>query len=112
MSYAARGGENANSALLASVTPEDSPEPGPLGGMLWQEQIEQACFRLGGADYHAPAQLLGDFLAHRPSAAEGGIRPTYRPGVPPVRPARRAAEKADRHAGAGHAPPCRSAARL
>lgn len=81
MSYAARGGENANSALLASVTPEDFPEPGPLGGMLWQEQIEQACFRLGGADYHAPAQLLGDFLAHRPSAAEGGIRPTYRPGV-------------------------------
>lgn len=80
MSYAARGGENANSALLASVTPEDFPEPGPLGGMLWQEQIEQACFRLGGADYHAPAQLLGDFLAHRPSAAEGGIRPTYRPG--------------------------------
>ena len=46
-----------------------------------KEQIEQACFRLGGADYHAPAQLLGDFLAHRPSAAEGGIRPTYRPGV-------------------------------
>ena len=58
MSYAARGGANANSALLASVTPEDFPEPGPLGGMLWQEQIEQACFRLGGADYHAPAQLL------------------------------------------------------
>lgn len=81
MSYAARGGENANSALLASVTPEDFPEPGPLGGMLWQEQIEQACFRLGGADYHAPAQLLGDFLAHRPSAAEGGVHPTYRPGV-------------------------------
>ena len=39
MSYAARGGENANSALLASVTPEDFPEPGPLGGMLWQEQF-------------------------------------------------------------------------
>ncbi len=102
--------KKANSALLASV-PEDFPEPGPLGGMLWQEQIEQTCFRLGGADYHAPAQLLGDFLAHRPSAAEGGVHPTYRPGVR-VRPARCAAEKADRHTGAGHAPSCRSAARL
>lgn len=81
MSYAARAGENANSALLVSLTPEMFPEPGPLGGMHWQGQLESAAFRAGGGTYAAPAQLVGDFLARRPSTGCASVRPTYRPGV-------------------------------
>lgn len=81
MSDSKRAGENANAALLVSLTPEDFPDKGALGGMYWQEQIERDCFAAGGGDYRAPAQLVGDFLAHRPSERLGGVRPTYRPGV-------------------------------
>ncbi len=81
MSYADRDGENANAALLVTVNPSDFPEPGPLGGMLWQEQIEEKAFRVGGGGYRAPAQRLEDFLAGRPSTSAGSVTPTYRPGV-------------------------------
>ena len=81
MSYAARDGENANAALLVGVQPEDFPYPGALGGMQWQREIEQAAYRCGGGDYRAPAQLAGDFLAHRASAGPGAVAPSYRPGV-------------------------------
>lgn len=81
MSDSRRAGENANAALLVSLTPEDFPDKGALGGMYWQEQIERDCFAAGGGDYRAPAQLVGDFLARRPSERLGGVRPTYRPGV-------------------------------
>ncbi len=80
MSNADRGGENANSALLVTVHPKDFPYGGPLGGMLWQRQIEQAAYRAAGG-YRAPAQRLGDFLAGRKSQGPGHILPTYRPGV-------------------------------
>ena len=83
MSYSGRGGENANSALLVTLTPEDFPEAGPLGGVLWQEALEKKAFRLGGGNYHAPAQRVGDFLLGRPTAAFGAVTPTYRPGVTP-----------------------------
>ena len=49
--------------------------------MRWQREIERAAFRAGGANYQAPAQLAGDFLAHRASTTLGSVRPTYRPGV-------------------------------
>ena len=81
MSRSARDGENANAALLVTLRPEDFPDPGTLGGMYWQREIEQRAFRCGGGNYHAPAQLVGDFLAHRPSAGPGSVQPTYRPGV-------------------------------
>ena len=81
MSNAARDGENANAALLVTLNPEDFPEKSALGGMYWQRELEQAAFRAGGGDYHAPAQLVGDFLAHRASQQAGGVTPTYRPGV-------------------------------
>ena len=83
MSYADRAGENANAALLVSVRPEDFPHEGVLGGMLWQEEIEQRAYRLGGSNYRAPAQTVGDFLAGRPSTALTGVQPTYRPAVSP-----------------------------
>ncbi len=79
MSYADRAGENANAALLVTVNPADVPGDGPLAGMYWQRSIEQAAFRVGG--YQAPAQLVGDFLQHRPSTGPGNVQPTYRPGV-------------------------------
>ena len=80
MSNADREGENANSALLVTVNPEDFPYEGPLGGMHWQRQIEQHAYALSGS-YRAPAQLVGDFLAGRKSSAAASVQPSYRPGV-------------------------------
>ena len=81
MSNAARDGENANAALLVTLQPEDFPDRSVLGGMIWQQEIERRAFETGGGNYHAPAQLVGDFLQHRPSTALGQVQPTYRPGV-------------------------------
>ena len=80
MSYADRGGENANAALLVTVNPEYFPYEGPLGGMQWQRQIEEQAYQVSGS-YLAPAQRVGDFLAGRPSTGAGEVQPTYRPGV-------------------------------
>jgi len=81
MSYADREGENANAALLVTLNPKDFPGEGPLAGMYWQRSIEEAAFRTGGGNYHAPAQRVGDFLAGKPSEGPGAVQPTYRPGV-------------------------------
>ena len=81
MSYVARDGENANAALLVTLNPVDFPDKSVLGGMLWQRQIEQAAFAAGGNNYHAPCQLVGDFLNRKKSETLGSITPTYRPGV-------------------------------
>jgi len=81
MSYADRGGENANAALLVTVNPKDLPGEGPLAGVYYQQQIEEAAFAAGGGGYRAPAQKVGDFLAGRPSDGPGNVQPTYRPGV-------------------------------
>ena len=81
MSYADRAGRNANAALLVTLNPKDFPGDGPLSGMYWQRAIEEAAFRAGGSNYHAPAQRVGDFLNDRPSTGPGAVAPTYRPGV-------------------------------
>ena len=83
MSNFAREGENANAALLVTLEPADFPDKSTLGGMVWQQEIEAAAFRAGGSNYFAPAQRVGDFLAHRPTEAWGCVKPTYRPGVTP-----------------------------
>lgn len=80
MSLSARDGENANSALLVTLHPEDFSDPSPLGGMYWQRSIEQRAFAVSGS-YAAPAQLVGDFLARKPSTSAGSAAPSYRPGV-------------------------------
>ncbi len=80
MSFADRAGENANAAVLVTVNPRDFPYPGPLGGVAWQREIEEAAFRLSGS-YRAPAQRFADFLNHCPSTGPGEVRPTYLPGV-------------------------------
>ena len=83
MSRYARDGINANSALLVSVSPEDCiRETGknhPLAGMLFQRQLEQAAFDLGGGNYFAPVETVGHFLG-RPNTRPS-VEPTYRPGV-------------------------------
>jgi len=80
MSLFARAGANANSALLVSVTPADFGSNHPLAGIEFQRTWERKAFALGGKNYFAPLQLVGDFLADRPSKALGNIEPTYRPG--------------------------------
>ena len=81
MSLAARTGSNANSGLLANVLPADLPGDDPLAGIALQRSCERAAFELGGGGYVAPAQLVGDFLAGRPSSAGGRVEPTYPRGV-------------------------------
>ena len=79
MSYADRDGDNANAALLVTLNPADFPYEGPLGGVQWQQQLEQSAYSVGG--FRAPAQLVGDFLAGRASTGAASVEPTYRPGV-------------------------------
>ena len=81
MSEHARDAANSNSALLVGVTPADFGSDHPLAGFQLQRQMEQAAYRLGGSNYHAPAQLVGDFLANRASTGVGDVIPSYLPGV-------------------------------
>ena len=80
MSHFARDSANANSALLVGVDPADFPIPGPLGGMLWQQQIERRAFAAGGSQYRAPAQHVMHFLKAR-TPAGNRLKPSYQPGV-------------------------------
>jgi uncharacterized FAD-dependent dehydrogenase len=68
----------ANSALVATVRREDFPGRSPLGGVLFQRELEQRAFTCGGGDYRAPAQNLLAFLGRKTA---GGVTSTYRPGV-------------------------------
>lgn len=81
MSEFARDAENSNSALLVNVTPDDMPGESPLAGVALQRQMEQAAYVLGGGDYRAPIQLVGDFLADTRSTALGDVQPSYVPGT-------------------------------
>ena len=85
MSSRARDGRNINGGFLVGVTPADfGGSDDPLAGVAFQRRWEQAAFRLGGGDYRAPAQTVGDFLRGTASAKLGGVEPTYRPGVTPA----------------------------
>ncbi len=81
MSEHARDARNSNSALLVGVTPADFGSDHPLAGFQLQRQMEQAAYVLGGSNYHAPAQLVGDFMAGRASTGVGEVVPSYLPGV-------------------------------
>ena len=80
MSQYSRSERNANSGLVVGVDPADYPG-GPLAGIEYQRHWEQLAFVAGGGDYAAPAQLVGDFLAGRPSRALGSVQPSYAPAV-------------------------------
>ncbi|NCA67416.1 MAG: hypothetical protein EOM87_05075 [Clostridia bacterium] len=80
MSNNKRDGINANSAILAGVTPKDFGE-GLFDGLKYQEALERKAYDSGGGGFYAPCQLLGDFLKGRQSASFGKIQPTYKPGT-------------------------------
>jgi hypothetical protein len=80
MSQYSRNERNANAGIVVGITPEDYPG-GPLAGIEFQRQWESRAFELGGGNYDAPAQLVGDFLAGRPSSTLGSVEPSYKPGV-------------------------------
>lgn len=81
MSQYSRHERNANSAIVVGIDPERDYPGHPLAGIDLQRKLERAAFELGGADYHAPAQLIGDFLAGKSSAELGEVKPSYTPGI-------------------------------
>ena len=80
MSQYSRNERNANAGMVVGVTPADYPG-GPLAGIALQRQLESNAFTLGGGDYRAPGQRVGDFIAGRASTQLGEVEPSYQPGV-------------------------------
>ena len=105
MSQYSRNERNANAGIVVGIDPSDYPQPmtdaaafewalgepasedldrtrpHPLSGLVLQRQLESKAYVLGGSNYSAPGQLLGDFVAGRPSTALGSVEPSYQPGV-------------------------------
>ncbi|MGJ7904136.1 NAD(P)/FAD-dependent oxidoreductase [Lysobacter sp. 1R34A] len=85
MSQYSRNERNANAAIVVGITPEDyrayDDSGSPLAGIGLQRHWEAQAFALGGGEYEAPGQTVGDFLAGRPSTALGAVQPSYTPGV-------------------------------
>lgn len=81
MSEYARDGENADSALLVGIEPELFPSSDVLSGMYMQREIERHAFKMGGGDYTAPAQKVGDFMNNLASSSLGSVKPTCPTGV-------------------------------
>lgn len=81
MSEYRRDGDNANAALLVGITPADFDSQHPLAGIEFQRRWEGLAYQLGGGNYRAPVQLIGDFMNDRLSTRCGSVKPTYRPGV-------------------------------
>lgn len=73
MSFQARDGENANSALIVTVTPEDFPQEGPLGGIAFQRELEKKAWELGQG--RVPVQLFRDYCSHQPGSSLGQVKP-------------------------------------
>jgi uncharacterized protein len=80
MSQYSRNERNANSAIVVGLSTQDYPGH-PLAGIAFQRELESRAFELGGGTYDAPGQLVGDFLAGRPSTVFGSVLPSYTPGV-------------------------------
>ena len=103
MSQYSRNERNANAGMVVGIDPRDYPhDPAafeahlgqtygvetlpagqfhPLSGSVLQRQLESNAFVLGGRDYSAPGQLVGEFIAGKPSTQLGGVEPSYKPGV-------------------------------
>ena len=84
MSQYSRNERNANAGIVVGIEPADFPGDAvanPLAGIELQRQLESHAFVLGGSNYQAPGQLVGDFIQGRPSTALGSITPSYKPGV-------------------------------
>jgi len=104
MSQYSRNERNANAGIVVGIDPRDYPVDAqqlhdslgvdaalwpadrgahPLAGIVFQRQLESGAYVLGGSNYQAPGQKVGDFLAGRPSDAWGEVLPSYKPGVRP-----------------------------
>ena len=81
MSQYSRNERNANSAIVVGIEPEKDYPEHPLAGIDLQRELEVLAYQLGGENYYAPAQLVGDFLEGRPSTTLGTVTPSYTPGV-------------------------------
>ncbi|MGP9833616.1 NAD(P)/FAD-dependent oxidoreductase [Marinobacter sp. NSM] len=81
MSQYSRNERNANSGIVVNIDPEKDFPGDALAGVKLQEQLEAKAFVLGGSDYCAPAQLVGDFIAGKPSEKLGEVEPSYKPGI-------------------------------
>lgn len=81
MSYFARNGKNANSAVLVNVTPFDFSNGNPLAGVDFQKDLEEKAFILGGSNYFAPIQRFEDFDKNAKSTSVGIVQPSYKPGI-------------------------------
>ncbi len=83
MSNRARDGENINGGFLVGVRPSDFENEHPMAGIAFQEKWESLAFSLGGGDFKAPVQTVGDFLDKKASKDIGSVLPTYLPGIRP-----------------------------
>ena len=87
MSQYSRNERNANSGIVVGITPEQDYPPNsadpksPLAGIEFQRRWESRAYELGGSNYQAPGQLVGDFLAGKASTEFGSVQPSYTPGV-------------------------------
>ena len=81
MSQYSRNERNANAGIVVGINPEQDFPGGPLAGVELQERLESLAYTLGGSDYCAPAQLVGDFIRGVPSSEFGEVEPSYKPGV-------------------------------
>ncbi|WP_374379808.1 NAD(P)/FAD-dependent oxidoreductase [Pseudomonas fluvialis] len=81
MSQYSRNERNANAGIVVGINPEQDFPGGPLAGVEFQERLESRAYELGGRDYCAPAQLVGDFIRGVPSSELGEVEPSYKPGV-------------------------------
>ena len=81
MSQYSRNERNANAAIVVGIDPEKDYPGHPLAGIELQRQLETRAYEVGGGDYIAPAQRVGDFLANVASTGPGSVEPSYKPGV-------------------------------
>jgi uncharacterized FAD-dependent dehydrogenase len=81
MSQYSRKERNANAGIVVGISPEQDFPGGPLAGIELQERLEGLAYELGGRDYCAPGQLVGDFLRGVSSTRFGEVLPSYQPGV-------------------------------
>ena len=80
MSQYSRNERNANAGIVVGISPADYPGS-PLAGIEFQRQLESHAYTLGGSNYQAPGQLVGDFIAGKASTQLGSVEPSYKPGV-------------------------------
>jgi uncharacterized FAD-dependent dehydrogenase len=81
MSQYSRNERNANAGIVVGINPAEDFPGGPLAGVALQEKLESIAYELGGSDYCAPGQLVGDFLRGAPSTQLGEVMPSYQPGI-------------------------------